>query len=117
MDYSQSVSANEQLDAPKNWVQTLADALSRIRYQLFGGILFAIIAPAVVRSQYERYGDALLSYEHSLIGTVCAVLLGYMVFRKMTVLTRRARGNQRDPGLHDILCSDRGFVLPNADRL
>ncbi|NQY14323.1 MAG: sugar transferase [Henriciella sp.] len=86
MDYSQSVSTNESLDAPKNWVQTLADALSRIRYQLIGGILFAIIAPAVARSQYERYGDALLSYEHSLIGTVCAVLLGYMVFRKMTVL-------------------------------
>lgn len=86
MEYLQSVSVSERREAPKIWTQIIADALSRIRFQLVGGLLFAVALPAIIRSQYERVGDPLLSYEHSLIGTVCAVLLGYLVFRKMTVL-------------------------------
>lgn len=86
MEYIQSVSVSERSEAPKNWAQIVADALSRIRFQLIGGLLVAVAVPAMVRNQYERVGDPLLSYEHSLIGTVCAVMLGYLVFRKMTVL-------------------------------
>ncbi|MEL7096319.1 MAG: sugar transferase [Pseudomonadota bacterium] len=86
MEFIQSVSVSERDEAPKNRAQALADALTRIRFQLLGGIIFAVIVPAAIRSQFERIGDPLISYEHSLIGTVCALLLGYLVFRKMTVL-------------------------------
>ena len=86
MEYIQSVSISERNEAPKSWAQKFADTLSRLRFQLIGGLLFAVAVPAIARNQYERIGDANLSYEHSLIGTVCAFLLGYLVFRKMTVL-------------------------------
>lgn len=86
MEYTQSVSVSERRESPKNWAHILADSLTRIRFQLLGGILFAVVLPAIARSNLERFADALLSYEHSLIGTVCALLLGYLIFRKMTVL-------------------------------
>ena len=86
MEYIQSVSVSEKQEGPKNWAHLLADSLSRIRFQLFGGVLFAVVIPAIARSNFERIGDALISYEHSLIGTICALLLGYLIFRKMTIL-------------------------------
>lgn len=86
MDYVQSVSVSERQEASMKWTHLVANSVSRIRFQLFGGLLAAVIAPAVARAQFERIGDPLLSYEHSLIGTLCALLLGYLVFRKMTVL-------------------------------
>ncbi|QYJ00046.1 sugar transferase [Thalassovita mediterranea] len=64
----------------------LADALFRIRYQLIGAILFGVVAPVVLRGQFERLPDQIASYDNSLFGTLCAVLIGYMVFRKVTVL-------------------------------
>lgn len=86
MEYIQSVSVSERQGGSKNWAQSLADSLSRIRFQLFGGLAFAVAVPAIARTNLERFSDALLSYEHSLIGTTCALLLGYLIFRKMTVL-------------------------------
>lgn len=86
MDYIQSVSVSDHSDAPKSSARSFADAMSRIRYQLLGGLVFAVAAPAIIRGNFERFGDQLSSYEHSLIGTVCALLLGYLIFRKMTVL-------------------------------
>lgn len=64
----------------------LADALFRIRYQLIGAILFGVVTPIILRGQFERLPDQIASYDNSLFGTLCAVLIGYMVFRKVTVL-------------------------------
>lgn len=86
MEYIQSVSVSERKGAPKSWGTSILDAFSRIRFQLFGGLVFAVGLPAFARLRLEQYADAAVSYEHSLIGTVCALLLGYLVFRKMTVL-------------------------------
>ena len=86
MDYIQSVSVSERAEAPKHYTHSLADAMSRIRFQLLGGLIFAVAVPALIRGNFERFGDQLSSYEHSLIGTICALLLGYLIFRKMTVL-------------------------------
>ena len=86
MDYIQSVSVSERAEAPKHYTHSLADAMSRIRFQLLGGLIFAVAMPALIRGNFERFGDQLSSYEHSLIGTICALLLGYLIFRKMTVL-------------------------------
>lgn len=86
MEYIQSVTVSDRAETPKRWPHLLADAMSRIRFQLFGGILMAVALPAFVRGKFERFGDAVASYEHSLIGTVCALMLGYLIFRKMTIL-------------------------------
>jgi len=86
MEYIQSVSVSDRTQSPKNWAWVIADAMSRIRFQLTGGLLLAVAAPAIARGKYERFGDALSSYEHSIIGTTAALLLGYLIFRKMTVL-------------------------------
>ncbi|MCR9271106.1 MAG: sugar transferase [Hyphomonadaceae bacterium] len=86
MDYVQTVSVSERAETPKQLTHSIADAMSRIRFQLLGGLIFAVAVPALIRGNFERFGDQLSSYEHSLIGTVCALLLGYLIFRKMTVL-------------------------------
>lgn len=86
MEYIHSVSAREQAKASSSVKGRLVHLLARIRFQLLGGAIFAILVPAFVRTQFERFGDPLLSYEHSLIGTLCALLLGYLIFRKTTVL-------------------------------
>ena len=64
----------------------LADALFRIRYQLIGAIFFGVVAPVILRGQFERLPNQIANYDNSLFGTLCAVLVGYMVFRKVTVL-------------------------------
>ena len=86
MEYIQSVSVSERREQPKRWAQIIADSLSRIRFQLLGGIMFAVLLPAITRFRFERISDASISYEQSIIGTFVALLLGYLVFRKMTVL-------------------------------
>lgn len=64
----------------------LADALFRIRYQLIGAIVLGVVAPVILRGQFERLPDQIASYDNSLFGTLSAVLIGYMVFRKVTAL-------------------------------
>lgn len=86
MDYIQSLSVSERRETPKKWTQAVADYLSRIRFQLLGGVLIAVITPAFVRAEFERISDLSINYEHTLLGTLSALLLGYLVFRKMTVL-------------------------------
>lgn len=92
MEFIQTVSISARDEAHKNWKQQIADAMSRNRFQLIGGILFAVALPFVARLNLERIPDSAASYEHSLIGTICALLFGYLIFRKMTVL----------PGAHAI---------------
>lgn len=86
MEYIQSISVSERKEASKSLAQTIIHSISRIRFQILGGLLFAVAIPALIRGNFERFGDQLSSYEHSLIGTVCALLLGYLIFRKMTIL-------------------------------
>ena len=64
----------------------VADALFRIRFQLLGAIIFGVILPVILRGQFERLPDQIANYDNSLFGTLCAVLIGYMIFRKVTVL-------------------------------
>jgi len=86
MEYIQSVSVSGRAEAEQSWAHSLANMLSRIRFQLVGGLIVGVVAPAFIRGRFERFDDQLSSYEHSIIGTVCALLLGYLIFRKMTVL-------------------------------
>ncbi|MEO1323965.1 MAG: sugar transferase [Pseudomonadota bacterium] len=86
MEYIQSLSISDRREAPKRWTQAVADYVSRIRFQLLGGVLVSVLVPAFVRARFERISDLSINYEHTLIGTLSALLLGYLIFRKMTVL-------------------------------
>jgi hypothetical protein len=65
---------------------TIGRALTRIRFQLLGGVFFAVAAPAILRGNFERFVEDLSHYENSLIGTFCALIFGFMIFRKVTAL-------------------------------
>lgn len=86
MEYLQSIVVSDRKEAPKKASLIISDMMSRNRFQLIGGAFFAVALPALIRIEYERFGDQLSSYEHSIIGTISALLLGYLIFRKMTVL-------------------------------
>lgn len=60
--------------------------MSRIRFQLLGGVLFGVIAPVILRGQFERLPDQIANYDNSLFGTFAALLLGFLIFRKVTTL-------------------------------
>lgn len=59
---------------------------ARIRFQLGGALLVGVLAPIVARNYFERFPDQLLHYQNSVLGTVAAVLIGYMMFRKVSAL-------------------------------
>lgn len=86
MDYIHSISVSERREVSKKWTQVIIDSVSRIRFQLLGAILCGVVTPAVARAELERVADPSITYEQTLIGTLCALLLGYLVFRKVTVL-------------------------------
>ena len=59
--------------------------LSRIRYQLLGGLLVAVVMPALLRGQLGLR-PAIGSLENALLGTAIAMLLGAYVLRRMLPL-------------------------------
>lgn len=71
--------------------------LGRMRFQLAGGFIAAVIAPSLIRWGGELWPDSAANYNKSLIGTMMAFLLGYVIFRKLTAF----------PGVRAT-----GYVLP-----
>ena len=74
-------------DAPRPLslsVDRVYAALGRMRFQLLGGFILAVLCPALVRSGFEAYPDFASHYDTSLLGTLFALLLGFLVFRKVT---------------------------------
>lgn len=86
MEYVQSLSVSDASNNSRGWRKKFAGLLSSIRFQLLGGVLFSAVAPAVSRKQFETVSDTSLSYEHSVLGTAAALLFGYLLLRKLTVL-------------------------------
>lgn len=56
----------------------------RIRLQLGGGLLLAVVLPYFVRAAIEAGGPEPLGLTNSLIGSLVALLAGYYVFRKIS---------------------------------
>lgn len=56
--------------------------LARVRYQLLGGLLFAVLLPALLRNQFELR-STMGSLENSVFGTAVALVLGAYVLRRM----------------------------------
>lgn len=82
---------------PRSFWGWVAAQFARMRFQLFFGYLFAVVAPAIVRPNMEVYPDPIVQYDNSLYGTSAAFLLGYFIFRKLTAF----------PGVRAS-----GYVLP-----
>ena len=63
------------------------DLSMRLRFQLAGGVLLAVVAPAVFRSAVDRDPAILFTQNmaSSVAGTFVAVVLGFSIYRKMTV--------------------------------
>ncbi|MEL6209860.1 MAG: sugar transferase, partial [Pseudomonadota bacterium] len=64
----------------------LAGLLSSIPFQAVCAALIGGVAPALLRENYERVADKLVSYDNSIIGTLLAALIGFMLYRKISVL-------------------------------
>ena len=60
--------------------------LFRTRYQLIGAFLLGVLLPWMIRSQLEIFPDQIERYDTTLLGTLTAILLGYLLYRKVTVL-------------------------------
>jgi lipopolysaccharide/colanic/teichoic acid biosynthesis glycosyltransferase len=58
---------------------------NRIRLQLGGGLLLAVLLPWAVRVQIEAAELGYESLQQSVIGTAVAVVLGYYGFRRLTL--------------------------------
>ncbi len=75
----------------------IARLTARMRFQLLGGLLFAVVLPAFGRWQFDivriQYGAA----DNALIGTALAVIVGYVFVRKFAAF----------PGVRAI-----SYVLP-----
>ncbi|MEM0985403.1 MAG: sugar transferase [Pseudomonadota bacterium] len=67
---------------------SFARILSSISFQLLSVLIVGVLAPALLRYNFERVADKFASYDNSFIGTVIAILLGYFTFRKVAAFPR-----------------------------
>jgi lipopolysaccharide/colanic/teichoic acid biosynthesis glycosyltransferase len=56
--------------------------LARVRFQLLGGLLLAVLLPALLRTQFDLR-PAIGSMENTVLATAVAMILGTYAFRKM----------------------------------
>ena len=84
-----------------NMRRRAAAVLDSVRFQLTGAFLIGVPLPEIIRKTYEHYPDDVLSYDTSMLGCVAAIVLGYLIFRKITSL----------PGTRAIINQIPGFVL------
>lgn len=84
VDYSRLI--GEDRGAPSAVAERVAIRIGRIRYQLAIGLLFGVVVPLLLRTRIEQWPDAAVHYDNSVLGTVVAVLIGFTIFRKVSVL-------------------------------
>lgn len=101
MVYANAIAADADFSANPTLAARIGRAFVRIRYQLLGAIFAGVVAPALIRGNVERFTDQLSSYDNSLLGTLCALLFGYLIFRKVAAF----------PGAGALLRIIPGFVL------
>lgn len=81
-----------------NWAATM---LMSTTFQLTCAILIGVPLPDILRKTFENLPDPILNYDNSMIGTVAAVLFGYLIYRKVTSL----------PGTNALLNQLPGFII------
>jgi len=79
----------------------VADIMMSTTFQLICALLIGVPLPDILRKTYENLPDSVMSYDNSMIGTVAAVLFGYLIYRKVTSL----------PGTNALLNQLPGFIV------
>ena len=77
--------ASEQLSR-KRLFRRAGAILGSARFQLVGALISGVFGSYAIREAYEYVHDPFLSYSNTNIGTVAAVLLGLLFYRKVTSL-------------------------------
>jgi len=77
------VSQSAAYARPKSRSAAVLANLGRMRFQLAGGLIAAVIIPAILRLS-EMSLALHIRYDNTLIGTFWAFCLGYLIFRKVT---------------------------------
>lgn len=68
------------------WYRRMGTLLNSARVQLLGALFSGILGAHLVRLYYEVLPDEIISYDATIIGTALAVLIGYLIYRKVTSL-------------------------------
>ena len=69
---------------PRGAGGVLLRLIGRMRFQLLAGFVCAVIVPLIARSIYEPLNLSAMAADNSTLGTLGALLLGYILFRKVT---------------------------------
>lgn len=97
-----AASRSFQADLPaKAGSNRVADLMMSTTFQLICALLIGVPLPDLLRRTYENLPDSVMSYDNSMIGTVAAVLFGYLIYRKVTSL----------PGTNALLNQLPGFIV------
>ncbi len=72
--------------ARKRLYRRAGAVLASARFQLIGALIVGVFGAYAIRELYEFVSDPFLSYSNTNIGTVMAVLLGILFYRKVTSL-------------------------------
>ncbi|MEM0985503.1 MAG: sugar transferase [Pseudomonadota bacterium] len=101
MFIQRSVAGLDTLPERGNVRQSAATFLSRIRTQLLGGVLLGILVPGFSITGLSTLPTGVPVVDNSMVGAFCALLVGFMMFRKVTAL----------PGASAILSVIPAFVM------
>ena len=78
--------ASTTVPARSSFASSVVSQLSRIRYQLGAGVIVGVVVPVIVRVHVERYPDDISHFQSPIFGTLMALLIGFMIFRKVSSL-------------------------------
>ncbi len=81
-----------------SWV---ADLIASTTFQLFCALMLGVFMPDIIRKFYYSAPGSVLIVDGTMIGTVIAILFGYLVYRKLTSL----------PGTSALLNLLPGFLM------
>lgn len=81
-----------------NMRRCLGGVLASVRFQLTGALALGVPLPEMIRKTYEYYPDDVFNYDTTMLGTIAAIILGYLIFRKVTSLPGTSALANQVPG-------------------
>lgn len=86
MVYSDNLALDPSINTGGDANSRRVALLGRMRLQLPLALLFGVVIPGLARGRWENFADQVASYDNSLLGTLAAMLLGFLIYRKVTAL-------------------------------
>ena len=79
----QSVKRSEVLNAPTVNLPNQRHFLLRMRFQLLGGLTFAILLPVLIRTLFDQQTILLSSTQVTIVAAIIAHLTGYLFYKRI----------------------------------